>query len=181
MQTLRLDYCHRPPFVTAQGVLWVLLGIALVAVSGMTYLDSLDAMQQQEEREDRLRARLDRTTHAREQKLAEAKRREPELKDAQAVLRRLSVPWEQVFGALEHATRTHRDRIRVLGVQPDVDKGLVLLSGEAKDFDELMNYLDQLGGSGVLTRVRLLNHQVQGDAAGRPIKFYAVAEWKVDL
>lgn len=181
MHALKLDYCYRPPFLTMQGVIWLMLGVVLVTSSVFSYIEGLAAIQQQEEREEALRNRLDRAKRARDLKVADAKRLEPELKDAHAVLRRLSMPWEEVFGALEQATRRHQDRIRVLGVQPDVDKGLVLLSGEAKDFDELLNYLEELGGSRVLMRARLLNHQVQGEAAGRPIKFYAVAEWKTDL
>ena len=181
MRPLELDYSGRRSWVTLEAVAWFGVGLLVLAVSITQYGEVMEALERQESRLDSLRAQLDRAAKAKERRVAEAKAREPELKEAKAVLRRLAMPWEGVFGALEQATRVHRDRIRVLGVQPDVEKGLVLLTGEAKDFGELMDYLDRIGNSGMLRRVRLVNHQVQTDVAGRPIRFYAVAEWKTEL
>lgn len=177
MRALNLDYCRRPPLITAAGLVWLALGLAVLAAALEQYRDVQEELERQENRVDSLTEQLTRKTKARERMASEAKKREPELKEAQAVLRRLTTPWEEVFGALEQATRVHRDRIRVLGVQPDMDKGLVLLTGEAKGLDDLMDYLDRLGSGGSLRRARLVSHQMQVELPGRPIRFYAVAEW----
>jgi hypothetical protein len=68
--------------------------------------------------------------------------------------------------------------IKLLGMQPDVDKGVVVISGESKDFDGLMDYLARLGQGGALRQVRLVNHQVEADAPGKPIRFIAMGVWK---
>lgn len=173
-----LDYCAGRQAITVSGIAWLLVGILVVAVAAGSYGDALDRAQDQEDRLESVRDKLKRKVRAREQHLADAKRLDPELVSAKAVLRRLALPWDDLFTALEQATRAHRDRIRVLGVQPDVDKGVVLLSGESKDFEVLMDYLERIEKSGILTRVRLVNHQIQVNAAGRPIRFYAVGEWR---
>lgn len=173
-----LDYCVRRPVITLRGIAWLLFGILVVAAVAGSYSGVLDMVQRQEDQLESLSDQLKRKVRAREQRVADAKRLDPELAVAKAVLRRLALPWEDVFMALEQATLAHRDRIRVLGVQPDVDKGVVMISGESMDFDVLMDYLQQIEKSGVLTRVRLVNHQIQVDAAGRPIRFYAVGAWK---
>lgn len=173
-----LDYCARRPVITLRGVAWLLFGVLIVAAVVVSYGDALDAMDRQDAQRELLSDQLQRKVRAREQRVADAKRLDPELADAKAVLRQLAIPWEDVFMALEQATRAHRDRIRVLGVQPDVDKGVVMINGESKDFDVLMDYLEKIEQSGVFTRVRLVNHQVKSDTDGRMIRFYAVGEWR---
>jgi|CXWL01.1.fsa_nt_gi hypothetical protein len=173
-----LDYCARRPVITLRGIAWLLFGILIVTAVVWSYGDALDMVQRQEDQLELLSEQLKRKVRAREQRVADAKRLDPELASAKAVLRRLALPWEDVFMALEQATRAHHDRIRVLGVQPDVDKGVVMISGESKDFDVLIDYLERIKTSGVFTRVRLVNHQIQVNVAGHPIRFYAVGEWK---
>lgn len=173
-----LDYSGRRPVITLRGIAWLLVGILIVAAVVWSYRDVLDMVQRQEDQLESLGDQLKRKVRAREQRVEDTKRLDPELAVAKAVLRRLALPWEEVFMALEQATMAHRDRIRVLGVQPDVDKGIVMISGESEDFEVLMDYLKRIEKSGVLTRVRLVNHQIQVDVAGRPIRFYAVGSWK---
>ena len=173
-----LDHSGRRPVITLRGIAWLLVGILIVAAAVWSYGDALDMVQRLENRLESLGDQLKRKVRAREQRVEDAKRLDPELAVAKAVLRRLALPWEEVFMALEQATMAHRDRIRVLGVQPDVDKGIVMISGESEDFEVLMDYLKRIEKSGVLTRVRLVNHQIQVDVAGRPIRFYAVGSWK---
>jgi len=173
-----LDQSGRRPVITLRGIAWLLVGILIVAAAVWSYGDALDMVQRLENRLESLGDQLKRKVRAREQRVEDAKRLDPELAVAKAVLRRLALPWEEVFMALEQATMAHRDRIRVLGVQPDVDKGIVMISGESEDFEVLMDYLKRIEKSGVLTRVRLVNHQIQVDVAGRPIRFYAVGSWK---
>ena len=173
-----LDHSGRRPVITLRGIAWLLVGILIVAAVVWSYRDVLEMIQRQEDRLELLGNQLKRKVRAREQRVEDTKRLDPELAVAKAVLRRLALPWEEVFMALEQATLAHRDRIRVLGVQPDVDKGVVMISGESEDFEVLMDYLKRIEKSGVLTRVRLVNHQIQVDVAGRPIRFYAVGAWK---
>lgn len=177
MRRLRLGYRHRRPLVTLQGLVWLGIGAAVLAMAMSQYAEVADALQRQESRLDSLREQLDRKTKLHEQRAADAKRRDPELREAHTIVKRLSIPWEEVFTTLESATRKHGGRIRVRGIQPDVEKGVILLNGEAKDFGALMDYLDHVETAGVLSRVRLVNHQVQTGGSGHPVRFYAMAEW----
>jgi len=177
MRTLNLDYCHRTPLLTATGLLWMLLGLTMLGAVLAEYTQVRNALARQEDRIDTLNEDVNRKVKARERLVSEAKHREPELKEARAVLRRLAIPWENVFAALEGATRVHRNRIRILGLQPDAERSLVLLTGEADDLGDLMDYLERLGSSGALRRARLVNHRIHVDLPRRPVRFTAVAEW----
>lgn len=163
--------------MTWPGCLWLGIGLAVLSACFEAYGVVMEQLDRQEREAEALQEHMDRQAKTRARLEAEAKKREPELREARAVVRRLGVPWEGVFSALEQATRAHHDRIRVLAVQPDVEKRLVLLHGEAKDLGELMDYLDRIGESGILSKARLVNHQMHTDLPNRPIRFYAVAEW----
>lgn len=100
-----------------------------------------------------------------------------EVQQANQVLRQLSLPWGTLFKAVESAG--NKD-IALLSMAPDLRKGTVTISAEAKNFDAMLDYIRQLGKREVFGSVLLQNHQVQQTDPEKPIRFSLLAAWKVD-
>lgn len=173
-----LDYRAGRPSVSGQGLLWLAAGLSALVSAGAYYMELVQGIEQYGGRIETLRASLSRNAQGEKQAAGDAALLQAEVKEAKTVLRRLSIPWDEFFNVVEGATRRHAEGIRVMDVQPDVEKGQVVINGESKDFDTLLDYVMELGQSDVLHHVRLVNHQVQLEAPGKPVRFSAVAEWR---
>jgi Tfp pilus assembly protein PilN len=88
----------------------------------------------------------------------------------------MAIPWGELYRCLEENADQN---VSLLAVLPNPEKGELRLSGEARDFAALRGYLERLGESGVLTDVRLLNHEVKESDAQKPVVFSLVAAWRV--
>jgi hypothetical protein len=58
-------------------------------------------------------------------------------------LRALNMPWEPMLSALEQAQQENPN-IKLLSIQPKPEKGEVVISGVAPEFDALVKYLNSL-------------------------------------
>jgi Tfp pilus assembly protein PilN len=169
MTLLRIDYQPNTP------VPWVgvaLLGAAVVAlILTGTYYYQLNGQIANWE------AKVERTKDKRVQRSAERGGVElaQEVKNANDVLRRLSVPWESLFQAVESSGNQN---ITLLAIEPDIEKQQVKIGGEAKNFNALMKYITHLQGQVVFGSVNLQNHDVQQQDPDKPVRFSLLAAWK---
>ena len=97
-----------------------------------------------------------------------------ETKQVNAVIHQLSLPWKELFAAIE-MTRTNE--VAVLAIEPEVNKGLVNISAEAKKLDGMLNYAASLQRVELFREVLILNHQVQDQDPEKPIRFVVQAAW----
>jgi len=170
MAELNLDYQPNSPFPWG-GV--VLLGMAMVALvlSGIYY-------QRLSAQVSVLEAKIERTNNKaalRESSARGAVELAEEVKNANDVLRHLGVPWESLFHAVESSGNQN---ITLLAIEPDIEKQQVKISGEAKSFSSLMNYMTHLQGQTVFGSVYLQNHDVQQEDPDKPVRFSLIAGWK---
>lgn len=98
-----------------------------------------------------------------------------EVKQANQVVRQLGLPWNALFTAVESSGGKE---IALLSLEPDLQKGMVKIGGEAKDFDALLNYVKELSTREVFGSVMLQNHQIQRDVAEKPVRFSLIAHLK---
>jgi hypothetical protein len=96
---------------------------------------------------------------------------------ANAVVQNLTLPWDMLFKTVEG---TGNVPVALLAVQPDAQKGMVRISGEAKDYAAVLTYLARLDASGTLRNVHLLSHQLKHDDPQRPLLFTIAASWKAE-
>jgi hypothetical protein len=97
------------------------------------------------------------------------------IKQATEVLRQLTLPWEDVFHAVEAST----DReTTLLGLEPDMEKHLVNISCEAKNIAAMLNFAKRLEGQREFAGVYLQSHQIQEFDPDRPVRFSLVAFWR---
>ena len=98
-----------------------------------------------------------------------------DIKQATEVLRQLTLPWEDLFHAVESST----DReITLLGLEPDMEKHVVNISCEAKNIAAMLNFTKRLEGQHEFASVYLQSHQIQEYDPDRPVRFSLVAFWR---
>lgn len=97
-----------------------------------------------------------------------------EIDRANAVVRQLSVPWSQLFMALESCDCKD---VALLSVDPDIDKSIVKIGVEARTLDAMLGYVAHLEAQSVFGAVSLVSHLVQQQDVDRPVRFIVLAEW----
>jgi len=95
-------------------------------------------------------------------------RLDDQLKNAEAVVRQLTLPWGPLVGVLEQAST--RD-VALLQLQPDATQRTLRLTGEARDRAAMFEYVRRLSGAHGLGEVHLVSHQVEQANPQRPIQF----------
>jgi nitrate reductase NapAB chaperone NapD len=95
-------------------------------------------------------------------------RLEEQMKEAQAVLRQLALPWAQLVESLESAAMPD---VSVLQVQPDAQQRLLRVTAEAKGEETMFRYLRRLAAAEGFSDVHLVSHQVREDDPRRPLQF----------
>ncbi len=176
MRALRLDYqgTGRPrPWV---GLAVLATSLVALALAAGYYRDLGQRIVQWEARVDRAERLAGHRARALRPVSAEAAREQAlEVQHANQVLRELSLPWDTLFRAVEASAGEH---VALLSMAPDLKKGTVVISAEAKTFDAMLEYVRQLGKREVFGSVLLQNHQVQHADPEKPVRFSLVAVWK---
>ena len=173
MADLWLDYQQNRP-AHWSGMLFLALVLGALSLTVAYYLELNDNMASWEnklaraEREHGLRK-------AGAPSVREGEEQALEVQQANEVLRQLSLPWEQLFLTVESVAGND---VSLLALEPDMEKRVVKISGEAKDFVALLNYITRLEAQEVFGPVYLQNHQVQQEDPNRPVRFALLADWR---
>lgn len=165
MQKLHLDFRAEKRASPWTG--WVLLGIAgFVAVdTGVSYYAAQAAARQAE---TMLAQRL---PHA---PAAAAKATPAELAAARESVQRLSLPWDQLFIALESAAS---ENVMLSAIEPDARTGTVTIQGDGKDYLAALTYVLNLSRTEGMERVQLLRHEQKSADPKGPVTFAVSAAW----
>jgi Tfp pilus assembly protein PilN len=93
---------------------------------------------------------------------------------ASTVSRSLSAPWTELFAMLE----AYADEpVALLGMDPDLAKNDLVLTGEARDLAAVLDYVRYLKKQPMLSAVTLQSHQVSRQERDKPVRFRIVANW----
>jgi Tfp pilus assembly protein PilN len=99
-----------------------------------------------------------------------------QVEDANKVIGRLSLPWNELFRSIEDAAM---DRVALLSVQPQPQQRLITLHGEAGSYADVLQYIERLDSSRTLSRARLLSHRVKSEDPRHPVDFMIAANWRI--
>lgn len=99
---------------------------------------------------------------------------EEELRRAEQLIGRLSLPWAHLFGALEKA---HTEDVALLTLQPDAQRKSLQITGEAKTYPDVLAYVGRLKNQALLESVHLVSTEVQENHPQRPVSFAVSAHW----
>jgi Tfp pilus assembly protein PilN len=97
------------------------------------------------------------------------------VKDAEAVVRQLTLPWGSLAESVESAATKD---VALLQLQPDAQQRLLHLTAEARHQEAMLEYLRRLAATRVLTDVHVVSHQVQLENPQHPIQFAVQASFR---
>jgi len=100
-----------------------------------------------------------------------------EVSRAKNVIANLTLPWARMFAAIE---TSDRKSVALLSIQPDAAKRRIMIGGEAKNFDAMLEYVRQLEASKTLQNVYVVSHEVQRRDPQHPVRFMLEASWVID-
>jgi hypothetical protein len=163
MQALGLDFCRTRRGSPWAGRLLLAVALAVCVDAGLTYKNLSRSIGESE-------ARLARRSPA--GPVAKATPQEVAL--ARETVQRLSLPWNELFGALESAAT---DRVALAAIEPDTRAGTVTISGDSKDYLAALTYVLNLSRTDSLERVQLVRHEQKANDPNAPVSFAVSAAW----
>lgn len=176
MRVLQLDYQRVYKPVPWLGIGVLVAALAALALMGNYYRTLDQQVVLWESKLDRIeRVSSQRALASRPLTEQAVRAQMLELNQANLVVRQLSLPWNALFNAVE---TTSGQNIALLSLEPDLQKGTVKISGEAKDLNALLKYVKQLSTRDVFGSVFLQNHQIQEADPEKPLRFSLLAHWK---
>src|SRR5687768_3193933 len=98
----------------------------------------------------------------------------PEVAAVRETVQRLSLPWEDLFVALEHAAT---DKVALAAIEPDSAKGTVTITADGKDYLAALSYVSNLSRIEGLERVELVRHERKQPDPNSPVNFAVSAAW----
>jgi hypothetical protein len=89
-------------------------------------------------------------------------------------VQRLSLPWDELFMALESAAS---DKVALAAIEPDTAKGTVTITADGKDYLAALSYVSNLSRIEGLERVELVRHERKTPDPNSPVSFAVSAAW----
>jgi len=176
-QKIDLEFVDRPTFSVSQfnllAVLLCLIGVALAVYVFKEYqlanqqFTAVSLQLQQTETQA--------TKNARVKKQHTEEISDAELKKIRETIADLTTPWDALLSALE-AIQT--PDIALLNLQPNKKKQLLTLTGQAKNIQTMLRYVEAVSSLKMLSNAYLQNHVVDTNDSNKPVNFTIVAKWK---
>lgn len=170
---LELDHLRRTPRPARVSWLFLAIALAFAADVGFSYVKTRMEVEART-------GKLARLSGARpEREAAAATPAGPLSKEefgaAQDTILRLSMPWDNVFRALEAA---RSDDVALLSIEPDAGSGSLSITGEARSYPAALTYVAWLAHEKTLKNVRLARHEIDRNDARQRVSFTIWADWK---
>ena len=93
----------------------------------------------------------------------------------QTIVTALVMPWSKLLQAIEHAD--NKD-IALLNLVPNTKSQQMILSGEGKDLQTVLSYVNQLQAQPMLEKVYLQKHTIDSSNVSKPVKFTIFTQWR---
>lgn len=172
MRALALDFKQAPRQWSALGLVVLVIGALALSYVANSERNLTGQIELAEARLDRLakRGKIQPTQPVDSEQL------QTDIRQANDILQQLSLPWDALFNAVE---AKREQEIALLSIQPNVDKRVVRITGEAKNFEALLAYMRYLEASKTLHQVYLTSHEVRSQDAEKPVRFALSANWVV--
>ena len=100
-----------------------------------------------------------------------------QLKEADAVIKQLNLPWSMLFNTLE---TTREPGIDLLEVMPNLEVGEVLIIGKTENLKSVFAYMERLKKNQVFSKIDLNSHEKTTQYGTQALKFTIVAKWSAN-
>lgn len=174
MRALHLDYRAARPR-SGMAVVLLVCGLSLAAMALMNFQYSRRSAERWEAELVMAQGKLNRSARNPPRGRGDTAQRAEEIAAANAVIRQLNLPWEEMFSAFELATN---DEIALLGIDPDAKKRTVKVTAESKTAEGMLNYIKRLQQAALLDDVLLQKHELQTKDSEKPLRFTVTSAWK---
>lgn len=174
MHALKLDYRRQSSWQQRAGLVSLLLVGLAMGYQGWHYRQLTLAVDADKAEVDQLAEQLRPTRHG--LGAPQGNQIEAEMHHAREVLLRLGLSWEALFSAVEDSTN---DEVALLEIAPEPEREQVRITGEAKTYPAVLDYVRRLEKSAPLSGVHLQSHQIQTQDPERPVRFVLGAAWRV--
>ncbi|HTN94274.1 MAG TPA: hypothetical protein VMJ33_06830 [Gallionella sp.] len=175
MPALNLDYIAGGRF-NWPGMLVLAIGVTVLFLSIWHYRALSTEIYSHEVLVSRLQERVNGGPVSPGAEMRDAEQIAREIRQANAAILALSLPWKDLFDAFE-ANRA-KD-VAVLAIEPDAQKGIVRITAEGRNFESMLNYISSLQKIALFREVVILNHQIQERDPQKPVRFVAQAAWEM--
>jgi hypothetical protein len=173
MPRVEIDFSRRRASPAPAGVMLLVVASLVLALSG-------ERLWRAYQDNDRARTELEMAAHKEQAKTrrivvaptAAAKLAE---KQSQAVMRELTVPWQNLLSIVEDYPAHD---VALIGIDQNPAQSQIRITAEAKDFDAMIAYLKYLQGSVLLREAVLSGHLVETNVPGTPVRFQIAAVWR---
>lgn len=169
MKRLELDYIASPHRPLWPGVVLLAVSLAIAGELAMRYRDVQVELARLETAGSLVSA------ERRPMRAIPKERLEEEAKNAETVIRQLTLPWASLVETVEEAAT--RD-VAILQLQPDAQQRLLRLTAEARHQEAMLEFLRRLAAARMLADVHVVSHQVQLENPQRPIQFAVQASFR---
>lgn len=171
MKPARLDLDHYAPPRRSRWPGYLLLALAILAAAEVTQRHR--TAQLAAERHEATQGMLN--VQRPPAKTIPRNRLDEQVKNAETVVRQLTLPWARLIGTIEAAGSQD---VAILQLQPDAQQRTLRITAEARNQAAMVDYLRRLADVQGFAYVHLLSHQVQQDDPQRPIQFAAQASFR---
>lgn len=173
-QKLNIDFARNSAFsfshFTPINLLVLLAGMFLTSYVALTYNAKNDALNQAQSQLAKIQpAKKTDITKSDLEKIPPT-----ELKYISDVATDLTTPWGQLLTELEQA---QMNDVALLSLEPNKKKQQLILGGQAKNIQAVLNYIEALEKLPVLSQVFLQKHTVDQIDPFKPVAFTVVAQW----
>lgn len=174
MRAVDLDFLATRRTRTRLGLLVLVAGIGAVGAVGLRTQSVAAQIDEAKQKIGATRSESRRPAAAPTEPARDPKLVAQEVVRANAVLANLAVPWDALFGELESAASGN---VALLAIQPAAGGRKVLLSGEARRFEDLLAYVARLEGTAGFANVFLTEHELRASGGERVVAFTVTADW----
>jgi hypothetical protein len=97
-----------------------------------------------------------------------------QMQQVQTTVVALILPWNELLQGIE---KSDTQDIALLNLEPNSKKQLVAISGEAKNLQAALNYIQKLEAQPMLDKVYLQKYNIDEVNLFKPVKFTLSAQW----
>lgn len=172
MRRLNLDFKQQRYGYSPIGLGLLAIGLAMAAQVALMEQGLAEKIRAVEQKVARLEK--EGTRRAQPARATDGAALQLEVRQANEILHQLALPWHGLFKAIESS---NEKEVALLAVQPDMQRRVLRLSGEAKDFDALLAYVGRLEKNPALSQVYITQHEIRSQDPEKPVRFALVANW----
>lgn len=176
MRRLRIDFATGTAVRFAPTWMALMLIAAGMLGCGLALPDLVRLAKQQQAFEERLERVRERTrVLIQQQRQPVATLTADQITAFNRAIRRLNVPWRDLFDTLEQATP---QTVALLSLEPHADRSVLKLSAEAATVNDMIDYVQRLKLRPGIESVQLDKHQVDAKDPYHPVRFSLALRWK---